>query len=1575
MKKYYALFLSISVTLILGLAHGAPKESPLSKVEGDILFKDNVYTDFNISSSSVTNSEDLDSPLSHNKDSNTIMNIEPTSDSDEGTIASDVKQKDNYDNQNTGFAQKRAVDIFSNKRSLAVSPLMSSSVSILSQEQENKLNEEKKIEIEGKEEKTVDEKLAKGLEQYSPVLKGYIDSEDKGQFIKQLSIGAVENKVNNTLSELLHGYQGVNSDINLRYDTNGKVRISGKLLVPFHNSPKHSLFTQSGITESYNDRKIWHFGIGHRYYPYAESLEQVGDLMLGYNAFYDQDLSRGHKRYSLGFEVMTDQISLSSNIYRRLSGWKDSVDFESSYVQERPSNGFDLRTKIFVPYTNSKLSITADAEKWLGDKVAPFGSVDKNKLVRNPWVFSGGFELKPVPAITIAAKTEHTDVGEHNQEVSVNFNIPLSYEIKDAFNWDKSNNVGNDVASSRSMLVNRDYDMVLEYRATPGRYKISYCGKVSTDKHCILIKDYFDKPATGEGAIVTSPDKCVIFSEDGNYVVDENGHIFPEIIDSCVPNTDMSVEVGNSQAVFPIEIERLNYKIEAVPVDIERFQSSLVTLLSSPLSEGLKVDWKVKGHGRIENQENAISAAGKATAVYFPDKSIVQTTPADIVAVVANKEYPVTVNTYVFGTQKGDLYADKSILDGGETTKIYFKNLRPNSLVFWYLNGPATYVKTPDDNPAHGEAAPLHKPNLNNPPSESSAPDVNGEIFEPSKGDLYITRANENGVATIKVKVDEYSQDYPLGDKNIEKYSKQNVTVHVNTEDPESADNTPFQRLNDLNYFASFEVPTLVGYGDPFEVKLKGLKPGTEVFFDTDPKGSVSDLNGAILIKLFSDPYATADQNGVARATYLTTMDYADQTGQAPNPGISKVTGIRAFYYRHLNDTQHMIKADPFTVNADGIDIEQHILTWDFTEIDMDDIEYFSGYDELRLKVVGGKFNHEVQFEINNVDIVHADDVFNADGEAYITIKGKGQNTGVIDVVAKGMGNKIDFGKALEEHTNGNITDLEYHYWNPKIDNLNATHIHNYQMGANTFDVKTEQKFMLSGGKPKTNVNWEIVNSDVPGGVTLQTQTTKVDRRGVASVQINPVNVFEGTNIQLKASFSKSSKDLGDETKQFNLYKYSLLTQANKKHIEPFTIRDGQVVPDTVTVTVKGGRVGEPVSFNTSEIEQNAKIINKDDVFNGQGQAVIELESIKAYKQDISVKATGVGTKSKDLVIPYKIKTYDAVALLPKCTYEKGRCVEKSTRVTNNGVIDYETEYTFKITKLMPLSEITVTMPKGVTLKDGNTYTVPVSGEVELTINAINDFKIGDANFSIDYFKSTADLGNNTISKKSYNLNIYDYTLTMTGVPDFIIGDDTFTANVSGGRANTKVTWSISGNGKITTKSSTFDGNGNAKATIQGIAPFTSTINLGLINIVSSIKDVIYIAAKYELILMQNNMTCSSVHNCPTIDNSKGNAVKLKAPPTSDYTITAAIRDKYRDDGGWNANYSGYFVANVNGTDVAPTAWTSFNTRGPKIGFYIRENGKDRFVCEVGAHDGGQCSFSSKIPSNQTDGVTFVIKN
>ena len=106
-----------------------------------------------------------------------------------------------------------------------------------------------------------------------------------------------------------------------------------------------NIFTQFSLfnTEQANEEKIiGNFGLGTR------KLFDDNTVLVGLNAFVDNDFSETNRRASIGFELRNAVLDFHSNIYE---GLQDSDD-------ERVLNGWDYRLASQVPYLHwSKIFI------------------------------------------------------------------------------------------------------------------------------------------------------------------------------------------------------------------------------------------------------------------------------------------------------------------------------------------------------------------------------------------------------------------------------------------------------------------------------------------------------------------------------------------------------------------------------------------------------------------------------------------------------------------------------------------------------------------------------------------------------------------------------------------------------------------------------------------------------------------------------------------------------------------------------------------------------------------------------------------------------------------------------------------------------------------------------------------------------------------------------------------------------------------------------------------------------------------------------------------------------------------
>lgn len=226
-------------------------------------------------------------------------------------------------------------------------------------------------------------------------------------------------------------------------------RFSGAVdtLLPLYDTESHLLFTQLGLRR--NDGQVTgNLGFGHRYFG--------ADWMLGYNAFYDQNISRGHQRFGAGVEAWRDYLKLSGNAYLRLSNWKESPDLQD--YDERPANGFDVRAEGYLPAMPS-LGAKLMYEQYFGNEVGLLGAGNRQS---NPSAFTVGLNYTPIPLVTLGV-----DHRMSNGRNSTSANVQFTYKLGEP--WAKQIDprqvaARRSLAGSRMDLVERNNNIVLEYR-------------------------------------------------------------------------------------------------------------------------------------------------------------------------------------------------------------------------------------------------------------------------------------------------------------------------------------------------------------------------------------------------------------------------------------------------------------------------------------------------------------------------------------------------------------------------------------------------------------------------------------------------------------------------------------------------------------------------------------------------------------------------------------------------------------------------------------------------------------------------------------------------------------------------------------------------------------------------------------------------------------------------------------------------------------------------------------------------------------------------------------------------------
>ncbi|MBF6037329.1 inverse autotransporter beta domain-containing protein [Pseudomonas sp. P154a] len=304
-----------------------------------------------------------------------------------------------------------------------------------------------------------EQRLAQTLSQLGQGLYSAQESDSgrgAGDVFAQQAASGASSALSQQAEELLSPYGRAKISVQANIETND-VNLALDYLHPLLEGHDDILFGQVAVRQ-FDERNIGNIGLGYR--------KQVNDeLMLGINAFVDQDFSRSHTRGGLGMEVWTEQARLSANAYAPISGWKKSdqdrlnPDTERYDLYERPASGWDARVEIALPGA-PKVAGTAKYFQWKGEGVDTFGG---GKLERDPKGYSLGVKWQPVPLVGFNAEHEQITGGDGQFKVGMNltwsFDRPLSSQFEPG-----SSAALRPLADARKDFVSREYNVVLDYK-------------------------------------------------------------------------------------------------------------------------------------------------------------------------------------------------------------------------------------------------------------------------------------------------------------------------------------------------------------------------------------------------------------------------------------------------------------------------------------------------------------------------------------------------------------------------------------------------------------------------------------------------------------------------------------------------------------------------------------------------------------------------------------------------------------------------------------------------------------------------------------------------------------------------------------------------------------------------------------------------------------------------------------------------------------------------------------------------------------------------------------------------------
>ena len=1014
-------------------------------------------------------------------------------------------------------------------------------------------------------------------------------ANDKEAFIKSLGLTKANGIIDSNLNKFLRAYDGVNAELSTRLSVskgNWKIQPEGKILFPLLSTPKSMTFMQGGITTGTLNRKIAHLALGERFYPNAKSFEDLGNDMFGANLVIDRDLTRKHLRGSIGFEYMHNNIKIISNLYRRLSSWRDSPDFEKGYVEERAASGWDL----FVEYwIKSKLAIKAGLTHWLGRDISPFGDTNEKNLENSPYIYELGVKYTPVPAISLEMAHQRTTKSNSNTYFGFNFNIPIgdNFSFSEAFNPDALNKaIGNSILTSRSMFIERDYTMPLQYRSKPGMYYIKYVNQPGPNKYLFIIEDGFHRPAPFIPVTVKASHPSIKLSNNGSYISDAGGYFVVEVIQSAVTKATLTITAGNVTEEFNIEIQHLSYQMKADPVRFERFENSRVSVYidTEDLTgiRGTDVKWRIKDNqpGTLNIIDDKIQADGSATVIYNPDTTQPDPYNVDVIATIYDVDFSITLNIMVYGNGANDFSASTHEIDGGNYATLTYENLKPNTTVDMYALGVCQIQVEQPEGPM----------------------DMTGTTTD---GQRVTVPVDENGVATAYA-----VGSTVVGDSGLCKITTKTLDPYLNNVNAKAD-------ISSRVYDAQWVVPNSVLYLEPFTATLKNLKNETNVefsalndtanlnTFSTFSRLSSSSLRPRALMRMAAAPNnlnatrTVTVANNEASNEYMVTGDYT----------IEQVSGIHAKYYHDAFNT----KTD---TDASTLAIMQFTPFFMIDSENQRKLDIFSGDDTFVVKLTSGQPHRAIEIinPENNVTIT-APETFDSMGEAEITIKGNDiRDTQSFTIIARALGKECTLSAVVAGGT------LQYHVFEPNVVSFAANGGSNVYPGyetatysgmpsfknaANTIDYKTNYDFKLNGLRPETTVSVTADNG------TVLLDNAVVDSDGSISGKLSEITDFDIKNVNLLVSYTQTSTEASrkEQTYSLNLFNYQPQIRVKSGY------NDTIVADESTVLEVVEGKPNEDVNWS---LTGNGEIVQKDSIFNKLGVAEVTVKGIAPFTDTLN---------------------------------------------------------------------------------------------------------------------------------------------------------------------------------------------------------------------------------------------------------------------------------------------------------------------------------------------------------------------
>jgi len=250
---------------------------------------------------------------------------------------------------------------------------------------------------------TVVKNIAEGAEQGAA-------TETAKQEFHNFSLGLANSKLNLLEDKILsetgftHLELSLGSDV-FGLDSGTKTKSEVMAVYGLHETNNLFLFNQTSIV-NFDSRRTFNIGLGARHITDDETL------ILGANAFYDYESKSGHKRSSLGFELLTAMLEFRANTYNAISG---TIAYNG--INETALDGRDMKLTANLPYLYSS-NVYYSSGKW------------KDGLGYETKTKEFGITAEVLPNLFVNVAQQKKDSTKAKTVASISYSIPIGNAAK-----------------------------------------------------------------------------------------------------------------------------------------------------------------------------------------------------------------------------------------------------------------------------------------------------------------------------------------------------------------------------------------------------------------------------------------------------------------------------------------------------------------------------------------------------------------------------------------------------------------------------------------------------------------------------------------------------------------------------------------------------------------------------------------------------------------------------------------------------------------------------------------------------------------------------------------------------------------------------------------------------------------------------------------------------------------------------------------------------------------------------------------------------------------------------------------